>query len=40
MKYHDFFINSLKWQLVLEKWIDNLFANEKCRKIKEMCCTR
>ena len=39
-KVSRFFSNSPKRQLAMEKWIDNLFANEKCRKIKEMCRTR
>ncbi|XP_065920295.1 52 kDa repressor of the inhibitor of the protein kinase-like [Dysidea avara] len=38
-KVSRFFSNSPKRQLALEKWIDNLFANEKRRKIKEMCRT-
>ena len=39
-KVSRFFSNSPKRQLALEKWIDNLFSNEKRRKIKEMCRTR
>ena len=35
-----FFKNSLKRQTELEKWIEDLFAGEKRKKIKEMCKTR
>ena len=38
-KVSRFFSNSPKRQLAMEKCIDNLFANEKHRKIKEMCRT-
>ena len=36
-----FFNNSPKWQLALERWIDELFTQHKKRKkVKDMCCTR
>ena len=35
-----FFNNSPKRQMALEKWIDELFTDEKRKKIKEMCRTR
>ena len=39
-KVSQFFSNSPKRQLALEKWIDDLFTHEKQKKVKEMCCTR
>ena len=35
-----FFSDSPKRQLALEKWIDDLFTNERRKKVKEMYCTR
>jgi len=35
-----FFKNSLERQLALEAWIENIFHEERRRKLKEMCQTR
>ena len=39
-KVSQFFSNSPKRQLALEKWIDDLFTHERRKKVKEMCRTR
>ena len=38
-KVSQFFSNSPKRQLALEKWIDDLFTHERRKKVKEMCRT-
>ncbi len=35
-----FFSNSPKRQLALETWVDNIFQDEKRKKLKELCRTR
>ena len=39
-KIAHFFKYSPKWQHALETWIDDLFPEEKRKKVKEMCRTR
>ena len=39
-KVPQFFSNSPKRQLALEKWINDLFTHERWKKVKEMCRTR